>query len=59
MTNDERLQKITADEYQKHAEQLGERTAQIMSKISKIETDLKRTEQEETKKEEVDSTQKD
>ena len=34
LDEDERFKVISAEEYQKHAEKLGEKTAQLMSKIA-------------------------
>ena len=41
MTEDERVKAISAEEYQKHAENLGAKTTALMNKIAMIEEALK------------------
>ena len=42
MTEDDRVKAIIAEEYQKHAENLGAKTAALMNKIAMIEEALKK-----------------
>ena len=42
MTEDDRVKAISAEEYQKHAENLGAKTAALMNKIAMIEEALKK-----------------